>query len=144
MMIQGSGRVNNNMPRFYNQNRENASMAKHYSNIGINSDNSVVPYANAANINPSGGKRFNTQRGTYYCTYCNNTGHTVDRCYKKHRFSPNQKYKRKPGAGVSFNSDKNLLSNHVPSFAASLSSKNHDDYNVHEISDTKNMNIVAG
>ena len=30
------------------------------------------------------------------CTHCGKTGHTVDKCYKKHGFPPGFKFKNKP------------------------------------------------
>lgn len=95
-------------------------------------------------MNAGGGKRFNTKRKTHYCTYCNNIGHTIDTCYRNHGFPPNQMYRGKSATGPSFSNANNFSSNHVPSFAANVSTVNHHDYNVHGISDTKNMNIATG
>ena len=44
------------------------------------------------NLGNSGGK--GNERPT--CTYCGKTGHTVDKCYKKHGFPLGFKFKNKP------------------------------------------------
>lgn len=45
MMIQRNGRVNTQtlLPGFHNQSRGNVPIAKHNINVGINTDNSMVP-----------------------------------------------------------------------------------------------------
>lgn len=77
------------------QNMENIAIAKQSSATGTRVYHFVVPYAN---FNTGGGKRFSAQRRTYYCTYFSNTGHTIDRCYRKNGFPPNKKFIGKPGA----------------------------------------------
>lgn len=46
----------------------------------------------------SGNKRFNGERKMFYRTYCSNSGHIIERCYKKiHGYPPNHKFKGKTG-----------------------------------------------
>lgn len=61
----------------------------------------TVPQINAVNFQNSGGRRFNGQRKTFYYTFCNGTGHTIERCYKKHCYPPKHKFKGKNGSGLS-------------------------------------------
>lgn len=82
-------------------------------------------FVNAVNANSMGGKRFNKQKKTYYCTFCNFTGHTIDRCYKKHGFPPN--YKNKGKHTVVYNNPSAYPLKNAASFAANLSSLHQND-----------------
>ena len=67
----------------------NASVAK------VDSTILAAKFSNehlGTNLGNSGGK--GNKRPT--CTYCGKTGHTVDKCYKKHGFPPGFKFNNKP------------------------------------------------
>lgn len=55
-------------------------------NFNQSGDASVtMAQANTANFQSRAGtKRFNNQKKMFHCGFCNNSGHTVERCYKKH------------------------------------------------------------
>lgn len=39
-----------------------------------------------------GGKRFSNKKKVFHCTLCNNMGHTIVRCYKKHGYPPHNNF----------------------------------------------------
>ncbi|XP_075659243.1 uncharacterized protein LOC142629146 [Castanea sativa] len=76
----------------------NASVAK------VDSTALVVKLSNehlGPNLGNSGGK--GKERPT--CTFCGKTGHTVDKCYKKHGFPPGFKFKNRPPMAHQVSSD---------------------------------------
>lgn len=105
----------------------------------VNSSESVTPYANVVNTNANRGKRFNNQRKTFYCTHCNNTAHTIDRCYKRHGYPPNHKFK---GKGGNIHSNVNAYSANNQSSAASVSDMNDAGHNVTPQSHSSSVNMT--
>lgn len=39
---------------------------------------------------------FGGHKKTFLCTFCNQTGHVIDRCHQKHGYPPNFKFKTEP------------------------------------------------
>lgn len=71
----------------------------------------IIPHqANQVNTNFSGQRGFGNQKKSFYCTFYNSGGHTIDRCYKKHGYSPNHKFKGKGNGGY----DNDGALKHVP------------------------------
>lgn len=50
---------------------------------------------NAVNFQQTRNKKFGNRKKMFHCTFYNNNGHTVDRCYKRHGYPPNNKFKGK-------------------------------------------------
>lgn len=135
-MFQGNENVNNEkmMPMLYTQ--EDSSSTKQNSIVGVGRNESAmsymkatnaiapVPYVNVVNANTGGVRKYNAQSITFYCTHCNNTSHTVNRCYRRHGFPPNHKLERKSTAG--FGNVCSYASNNTVPFATSLCSLNGD------------------
>ena len=46
------------------------------------------------------GTKETTRRRSLFCTHCNMTGHTVDKCYKLHGYPLGYKPKGKPNANA--------------------------------------------
>ena len=108
------------------------SMSKVYSlvlqeeshkNLGHEGSNSsqgdvVAMYANSKN-NSGGSASWNKGNGKKerpFCTHCNMSRHTVEKCYKFHRYPPGYKPKRKSNASA--NQVYSSLSNGVENFTS--------------------------
>lgn len=87
-----------------------------------------LPQVNAVNFqcDGGGGKKFGNQKKMFYCTYCNNVGHTMDRCYKKHGYPSNHRFKNRNGTNFSSGMNTsvknlgNMVSSNAPSFAGRI------------------------
>ncbi|CAL1411708.1 unnamed protein product [Linum trigynum] len=85
-------------------NKVFSMIAQHERQIRIPNPKSVNPMACAVQSGPHKG---NNQSKRHVCTFCGLTGHTVERCYKKHGYPPGYKPRARVNAVVSESIDTN-------------------------------------